>query len=156
MTGHRVGLEPCRNVTLSNCSIFHQGISPCAINGLRSPADISHVILSSTWGADDNGSCVCITPACAALRDRFSKKILWDSSHRRSTVEGSFRAPATVGFVRRSAVRGFGQEQLLQIVEEALAIRRRAPMTMRIVLEQTFALGLRNVGAERRERQAGA
>jgi hypothetical protein len=156
MTDRHSGLEPCRNVTLSNCSLFHQGISPCAINELRSPADISHVILSSTWGADDNGSRVCITPACAALRDRFSKKILWDRSHRKGPVEGTFRCPATHGFARHSAVRALRQEQLLQIVEEALAVRSRAPAPTRIVLEQTFALGCRDVVAESCERQAGA
>ena len=156
MTEHRRTLKPCRNVTLSNCSIFHQGISPCAIKGLRDPADISHLILSSTWGAHDNGSRVCITPACAALRDRFSKKILWDSSHCLEPVEGTFRTLATVGFVRRSVSRRrFGQEQLLQIVEEALAVRGWSPMTMRILLEQPFALCRRDIPSQCLERQPG-
>lgn len=91
MTDVRRRRQACRNMTLSNCSLFHQGISPCFINGLRTPADIFHVILSSTWGGADNGSRVCITPRRAPLRERFSKKILWPSSHRGVTARGAVR-----------------------------------------------------------------
>jgi hypothetical protein len=91
MTHVRQRRQPCRNVTLSNCSLFHQGISSCFINGLRSPADIFHVMSSSTWGCADNSSRVCITPRRTPLRIRFSKKILWRSSHRDGTARGAIR-----------------------------------------------------------------
>jgi hypothetical protein len=91
MTQVRKPRQACRNMTLSNCSLFRQGISSCFLNGLRMPADIFHVILSSTWGCADNRSRVCITLRRTPLRERFSKKILWRSSHGIGTARGAIR-----------------------------------------------------------------
>jgi hypothetical protein len=163
MTDRVAARNAGRNMGLSNCSIFSQAISSCAINGLQTPPDISHVILSSTWGRYDIASRVCITRANGGLSSRFSKGILWVSSHDSRRADIGFRRLATVGFVLPSNPSGpcpgsteLREEQCLQVIQETLASGGRPPMTRCVLDEQSLPFGFRSALGERAEGQAGA
>lgn len=115
---------------------------------------------------------MCITRANGRLSGRFSKGILWVSSHDSRQVEGTFRPLATVGFVLlppnlairtparphlpgRNHWEQLGEEQGLQIVQEALAGGSGPPMARCILDEQPLPLGFRGAVCERAEGQPG-